>query len=180
MLSFSIFMDIINKNRKFIFLKSVNRCVPKFTNQERIEIQSIVANLSIKRIPEDMIIKHIFNQTGKSISLKSLYNIRQRIKKESYDWYSKLREGEFEYLHEFKERINEIVDLQRMHHEIIIRNDNDKVYNPAIIQTSLAELHKLNITLSNYFDVAPAIGINSLSATPESKPTEQRNKNFIV
>jgi hypothetical protein len=65
-----------------------------------------------------------------------------------------------------------------MHHEIIIRNDNDTVYNPAIIQTSLAELHKLNITLSNYFDVAPAIGI-TLSTAPESKPTEQRKK-FIV
>jgi len=67
-----------------------------------------------------------------------------------------------------------------MHHEIIIRNDNDRVYNPAIIQTSLAELHKLNITLSNYFDVAPAIsnGI-TLPATPETKSTSER-KNFIV
>jgi len=68
-----------------------------------------------------------------------------------------------------------------MHHKIISRNDNDSVYNPAIIQTSLAELHKLNITLSNYFDVAPAIGI-TLSATSETKSStpEQRNKNFIV
>ena len=111
----------------------------------------------------------------------TLWNIRQRLKRDSYKWYKTLREGEFEYLHEFKERINEIVDLQRMHHKIISRNDNDSVYNPAIIQTSLAELHKLNITLSNYFDVAPAIGI-TLSATSQTKSStpEQRNKNFIV
>jgi len=98
-----------------------------------------------------MIIKHIFNQTGKSITRKTLWNVRQRLKKESYDWYSKLREGEYEYLHEFKERINEIVDLQRRHYQII----DDNVNNPGIQQASLAALHKLNVTLSTYFDIVP-------------------------
>jgi hypothetical protein len=93
----------------------------------------------------------------------TLWNIRQRLKKESYDWYSKLREGEYEYLHEFKERINEIIDLQRQHHEIIIENQA----NPSNVQTSLAELHRLNITLSNYFDVAPSIGNATISETPK-------------
>jgi hypothetical protein len=153
--------------------------VPKFRSQERSEIENIVANLTIKRIPDKLIIKHIFNQTGQTISDRSLRNIRQRIKRDSYKWYKTLREGEHEYLHEFKERINEIVDLQRMHHEIIIRNDNDKVYNPAIVQTSPAELHRLNITLSNYFDVAPAIGI-TLSATSETKSTPGETRKFIV
>ena len=83
-------------------------------------------------------------------------------------------------MHEFKERINEIVDLQRTHHEIISRNDNDKVYNPAVVQNSLAELRRLNITLSNYFDVAPAIGITTLSATPETKSTPGETRKFIV
>ncbi len=151
----------------------------KFTNRERTEIESIVTNLTIKRIPDPLIIKHILNQTGHTITRMTLWNIRQRLKRDSYKWYSQLREGEYEYLHEFKERINEIVDLQRMHHEIISRNDNDQVYNPVVVQTSLAELHRLNLTLSNYFDVAPSIsnGI-TLSTAPESKPTER--KNFIV
>jgi len=42
--------------------------------------------------------------------------------------------------------------LQRKHHEIIDNNPN-----PTIQQTSLAELHRLNITLSNYFAVAPTV-----------------------
>lgn len=69
-----------------------------------------------------MIIKHVEKTTGKSITRKTLWNIRQRFKRESHDWYSKLREGEYEYLHEFKERINEIVDLQKQHHQIILEN----------------------------------------------------------
>ena len=72
--------------------------------------------------------------------------IRQQIKKESYDWYKTMREGQYEYIHEFKERINEIMDLQKIHHEIIESNK----HNPSIQQTSLAELHRLNITLYNY------------------------------
>lgn len=40
-----------------------------------------------------------------------------------------------------------------MHHKIIADNE----HNPSIVQTSLAELHKLTITLSNLYDVAPAI-----------------------
>ena len=30
-----------------------------------------------------------------------------------------MREGQYEYIHEFKERINEILWLQKKHHEII-------------------------------------------------------------
>jgi hypothetical protein len=154
--------------------------MPKFDSRERTEIESIVADLTIKGIPDKLIMKHIENKTGQTIAERTLHNIRQRIKQETTKWYSQLREGQYEYIHEFKQRINEIMDLQRMHHEIIIRNDNDRVYNPSIVQTSLDELHRLNITLSNYFDVAPAIGIinNALPATPESKPTPR--KDFIV
>jgi hypothetical protein len=104
-------------------------------------------------VPDKEIIKAIFEQTNKSITDRYLSTIRQQIKKESYHWYKTMREGEYEYLHEFKERINEIMDLQKQHHEIIESNK----HNPSIQQTSLAELHRLNITLSNYVDVLPDI-----------------------
>ncbi|MGC2428327.1 MAG: hypothetical protein WA421_14905, partial [Nitrososphaeraceae archaeon] len=64
-----------------------------------------------------------------------------------------MREGQYEYIHEFKERINEILSLLKLHHQII-----DSPTEPTTVkQTSMAELHRLNITLSNYFDVAPDI-----------------------
>ncbi len=78
-----------------------------------------------------------------------------------------MREGQFEYIHEFKERIDEILWLQKKHHDII-----DSTDNPSVQQTSLAELHRLNITLSNYFDVAPDIIGHTISTTPEAKTTE--------
>jgi hypothetical protein len=76
---------------------------------------------------------------------------------------------EYEYIHQFKERINEILWLQKKHHELIDANK----HNPQIQQTSLAELHRLNITLSNYFDVAPSIvnGI-TLPVSSESNTTK--------
>jgi hypothetical protein len=77
-----------------------------------------------------------------------------------------MREGEYEYIHEFKERINEILFLQKKHHQIIMRNED----NPQIQQTSLAELHRLSITLSNLFDVAPTI-INGTIAVPTTSET---------
>ena len=80
-----------------------------------------------------------------------------------------MREGQYEYIHEFKERIDEILILQKKHHQIVMRNED----NPQIQQTSLAELHRLSITLRNLFDVAPTIigvGPNaSISITPETK-----------
>jgi hypothetical protein len=79
-----------------------------------------------------------------------------------------MRNGEFEYVHEFRERINEILNLQKKHHQIIDTNE----LNPQIQQTSLAELHRLSITLSNLYDVAPTIigvGKNAtISITPET------------
>jgi hypothetical protein len=127
--------------------------VPKFTNAERVLVKNLVAILSIKRISDAEIVNEIQRQTNKTITKTGLFRMRQAIKRDSYKWYSQLREGQYEYIHEFKERISEIVDLQKRHHKIIEDNPN----NPTIQQTSLAELHKLNITLSNYFDVAPTI-----------------------
>ena len=78
----------------------------KFTNGEKSLVKNIVANLAIKRTAEEDVIKVIFDQTGKSITRKEIWNIRERIKRESYHWYKTMREGEYEYIHEFKERIN--------------------------------------------------------------------------
>ena len=153
----------------FIFQKCVVNSVAKFTSAERSLAKSILATLSIKKIPDPEIIKEIERQTKKSIGRRSLYNLRQSIKKESYHWYKNMREGEYEYIHEFKERINEILFLQKKHHQII----DDNEHNRQIQQTSLAELHRLTITLSNLYDVAPTIiGIGpnaTISITSETK-----------
>jgi hypothetical protein len=151
--------------------------VSKFTNDERTLIKNIVATLSIKRIPDSDIIKEVYERTKKTITRKSLYNVRQRIKKDSYHWYKTMREGQYEYIHEFKERIDEILFLQRKHHQIIDNNE----HNPTVQQTSLAELHRLSITLSNLFDVAPTIvnGI-TISTTPETKQAATTANDIIV
>lgn len=157
-----------------------SRNVSKYTVAERELVKTIVAALTIKRVPDSDIKEELERQTGKSVNRASLWYIREQIKKESYQWYKQLREGQFEYLYEFKQRINEIIDLQQRHHKIIQDNES----NPSIVQTSLAELHKLNITLSNYFDIAPYIipnmgddiQNNSLSITQQDKP----RKDIIV
>jgi len=55
--------------------------MPKFTAKQRSDIQNIVANLTIKRIPDPIIIQHIFNVTGQTIRRETLWHIRQRIKR---------------------------------------------------------------------------------------------------
>ena len=115
----SLVNDSVNKNTlvltkvNFIFTKRQYRNVGKFNAEERALIKSIVAMLTIKRIPDSDIIKNVFDQTNKTISKQALNDIRNRIKRESYKWYKTMREGEYEYIHEFKERINEILDLQK-------------------------------------------------------------------
>jgi hypothetical protein len=155
--------------------------MPKHTNAERQLIKTLVASLSLERIPDLEIMKEVEKHTGKSFSRSGLYAMKQRIKKDSYKWYQTMRDGQFEYIHEFKDRINEIIWLQKKHHEII-----DSASEPTTNkQSSLAELHRLNITLSNYFDVAPAI-VNyigfTVSTTQQSKaPTEDnRDRDIIV
>ena len=90
-------------------------------------------------------IRHLLNQecsTLERISKKNLINgIKLCVK------------DEYEYIHEFRERINEILDLQKRHYEIA---DSPMIPIP-IKQASLFELHKLTVTLSNLFDVAPYI-----------------------
>ena len=138
----------------------------KFTRGERAIVKNIVATLAIKRIPESEIINEIYKQTNKTITKTALFYIKQSIKKESAKWYEELRQGQYEFLHEFKERINEILFMQKKVYEIIDSNEK----NPSIQLSAISELHKLNITLSNYFSVAPSIVSNvTVSTIPETK-----------
>jgi hypothetical protein len=102
--------------------------VGKFNAEERALIKSIVAMLTIKRIPNSEIIHEVYKQTKKTISDQSLCNVRDRIKRDSYQWYKTMREGNYEYIHEFRERVSEIMSLQKKHHEIIDSNED----NPQI------------------------------------------------
>ena len=181
-------MSIARIELNFIFNECYIRSVPKFTSGERRTIEGIVGSLSIKRIPDFEIIKEVLKQTNHNITRQTLYNVRQRLKKESFKWYSELRGGEYEYIHQFKERVNEIMDLQRRHYEIIDSNEK----NPSIQLTALVVLHKLNVTLSNYFSVVsnigdtqkqmlmqplglgPGLGHNSNSKTEEQKDQARR------
>jgi hypothetical protein len=151
--------------------------MPKFTFEERSKMKNIVATLSLKRLSDKEIINEIELITGNKVSREYLYKVRQSIKKESYKWYMKLRNSHYEYLHEFKERMNEIYYLQQKHHEIIKKNEN----NPTVQQASLNELHKLNITLANYLDILPQIinGI-TLSKTPENKDIKAESESIIT
>ena len=40
-----------------------------------------------------------------------------------------MRNGEFEYVHDFRERINEILNLQKKHHQIIDTNNSTHRFN---------------------------------------------------
>ena len=52
--------------------------MPKFTSAERILVKSIVASLSIKRIPEQDIIDEIYRQTKKTITKSGSFFILER------------------------------------------------------------------------------------------------------
>jgi hypothetical protein len=149
----------------------------KFTYAERETIKSTVAILTIKRIPDREILRTIAEQTNKTMTVRQLTRIKQRIKRDSFKWYSQLREGEWEFIHEFRARVNEIIWLQKKHHEII----DSPTESTTNKQSSLAELHKLTITLSNLIDVAPSIGIynNTLPTSPVDNST-RHNDNIIV
>jgi hypothetical protein len=65
--------------------------VSKFTGAERTLVKSIVASLSIKRIPDPDLTNEVLRQTDKTLSRTGLYRIRQQIKKESV---TGIRQGE--------------------------------------------------------------------------------------
>jgi hypothetical protein len=50
--------------------------MPKFTAADRALVKSIVACLSIKRIPESEIVKEIYRQTHKTVSTRHLTDFK--------------------------------------------------------------------------------------------------------
>jgi hypothetical protein len=153
----------------------------KFTCTERNIIKNLVATLTIKRIPDNEIVKEIFAQTNKTMTVRHLARIKKRLKIDSFNWYTKLRQDQYAYIAEYKERIDELLSLQKKHHEIIKSNE----HNPQIQQTSLAELHKMSITLSNFYDVASDLvtyhaSVSALSKDKSSQESERSPSNITV
>ena len=70
----------------------------KFNAEERALIKSIVAMLTIKRIPDSDIINEVFKQTNKTIGKQALCDIRKRIKRDSFKWYRTMRDGGSTYI----------------------------------------------------------------------------------
>ncbi len=73
----------------------------KFTYAEKALVKTIVASITIKRIPDSEIINEIYRQTNKIITKTGLFRIKQTIKQESAKWYKVMRENEYEYIHKF-------------------------------------------------------------------------------
>ena len=142
----------------------------KFTNGERHLVKELIAIHSLKHLSDKEIIEIIFQHTNKMITDRALYDLRQSIKRDSFQWFNTLRQDRYAYIHEYKERINEITDLQKKVHEIIDKNE----HNPQIQLTAIGELHKLNITLSNYVEIIPnIIGNNSNGSTVPTNPQDK-------
>jgi hypothetical protein len=141
--------------------------VPKFNKSQREYIKDIVNLYSLKRFSTEEIIQGIYEATKRKVTPVYISRIRKRIREEAAKWYQSIRDSEFEYIYQFKERIDEILWLQRKHYEIVVESKDFSTK-----QTSLAELHRLNVTLSNYYDVAPAI-MNERKVTKNAK-IEQR------
>jgi len=140
--------------------------VPKFNKSERQYVKDIVNLYSLKRFSTEEIIREIYEVTKRKVTPVYISQVRKRIREEATKWYQAIRGGEHEYIYQFKQRIDEILWLQKKHYQII---ETAKTY--SVKQASLAELHRLNITLSNYFDVAPVI----LEETrPLQKPHPER------
>ena len=142
----------------------------KFTHIQKHHVKSIVATSLVKRVSDPDILQSIFEETNKTISIRYLIHLKDEIKKESYKWLETMRRDQYEYVNQYRQRINEIEFLQKKHYDII---EMPNLPIP-IKQVSLVEHHKLSITLSNIFDVAPFIigNATTVSAPSEIKSTE--------
>jgi hypothetical protein len=68
----------------------------KFTCAEKETVKSVIARLSVKQIPEREILKEVYNVTSKTITRRTSYHIKNKIKKESFYWYQNLQQNRYE------------------------------------------------------------------------------------
>lgn len=140
--------------------------MPKFTAAERNQIQSIVATLSIKRIPDVEIIEEINQKLKKTIGPRELYNVRQRIEKESYKWYTELRDDSYAYLSTYKNRIDSFFSYQNKLHEIINKSRN----KPEIQIKAISELVRIEMSVYNTYKDLAGLNFNFGELDCHSKP----------
>ena len=96
--------------KKLLFQQSdkVGACLSLRTTEWTL-INSMVAVYQLRKYQMLRLLIKIYRQINRTITRTGLFYVRKQIKNDSYHWYETMREGEYEYIHEFKERISEIL-----------------------------------------------------------------------
>lgn len=99
----------------------------KRTKVEQECVNSIIQNLSLKRLTDQEMVDYLHNEKQIDIARPTVTNTRNRIEKSAEKWYIELKQSRYKYIATYKERLDSLLSYQKKPHEIIYFTKKDEV-----------------------------------------------------
>src|SRR5215831_7474059 len=147
----------------------------RFTNKVKLRIKQYVLDATIQRLSPDETIDYVESKIHERVSKRHIEYLKTVIKRQSRDEFEKLRSDGLSYKLAFMDRIDEIRNLQAKQWDLY-----REYKSPFLRLRCLTELRSLTETMTNLYDLLPAVDSLQNVVRTEPKeipgPTEDPNK----
>ena len=134
----------------------------KLTKPERLRLKQLVADSLLSRLTIEETLNYVERSLHIRLGPDYIIKIRKWLKADMQKEYATLRQDKYAYISEYFQRINEIRDLQRGTRFILCKTNDD-----ALRLKCISELHSLTLSLTNLYDLLPAITERSFYNAPD-------------
>ena len=141
----------------------------KFTKPERQKLKQLVADSMLNHFTVEETIDYIDRQLHVKISSNYVAKIRKWIRDDMQEEFEHLRRDKGAYINVFLERINELRDLRRE-----VRVLMKKTEDGNLKVKCASELESLTLSLTNMYDLIPAIAARFSYPIEEFKELSDR------
>ena len=127
--------------------------MPKFTKSERERLRQIVLHCNIQRVSNKETLNTIYKELGINIKLAYLVKLKRRIRDEAGEWIDTLTKGKYDYIAEYKARIDEMQNIVKERYKLF-QDPNTK---PYLKNEILTELRNDTLAITDLYQSTPIL-----------------------
>jgi hypothetical protein len=150
--------------------------LPVHTRREAQEIRYAASQAIVLRYTWRECIEYIKSKTGHDLSKTAFFKIKKQLKSEGRDWVLRLRDDHDEFLHEYRQRYEELIAYQKELWDIAMTNKQE---NPVVTIRTIESLHSLTNDIARIIDLAPSMAGGDSTKSSQFLSTQYRDVSEI-
>lgn len=114
------------------------------TKAQKEYVRAVVQNLALQRFSDPEIVDYLAEK-GIVSARCTVNQIKKQIEKQAAKWYIELRQSQYKYIANYKERLDSLLSYQKILHDIISTTKKEEIKIRAISELTSIEMNIFNL-----------------------------------